>query len=83
VGQIVQNQNKTQTNIVDSEKEFHVILTCPGTEVANLIFPNDEVAWVSWKNSEDNIAVVKNTNVAVAGNVTPQARLQLYEYLES
>jgi len=39
------------------------------------------VAWVSWKYSEDNIAVGKNVNVAVAAYVTNKARLKLYEYL--
>jgi len=45
-GKWAQNQNKTQT-IVDSEKEFYELLTCPGTEVTNLIFPKDDVAWFS------------------------------------
>jgi hypothetical protein len=76
-----QNQNKTQTTIVDSENEFYELLTCPGTEVTNLIFPNDDVAWVSCKYSEDNTAVGKNVNVVVAAYVTTQARLKLYEYL--
>jgi len=78
-GTWAQNQNKTQTSIVDSEKEFYELLTCPNTEVTNLIFPNDDVAWVSWKYSEDNIAVGKNVDVAVAAYVTTQARLKLYE----
>jgi len=76
-GKWAQNQNKTQTTIVDSEKEFYKLLTCPCTEVTNLIFPNDYVAWVSWKYSEDNIAIGKNVNVAVAAYVTTQAGLKL------
>ena len=36
-GKWAQNQNKTQTTIVDSEKEFYELLTSPGTEVTNLI----------------------------------------------
>ena len=27
------------------EKEFYKLLTCPCTEVTNLIFPNEDVAW--------------------------------------
>ena len=46
-GKWAQNQNKTKTTIVNSEKEFYELLTSPGTEVTNLIFPNEEVAWVS------------------------------------
>ena len=75
------NQNKTQTTIVDSEKEFSELLTNPGTEVTNLIFPNDAVAWVPWKYSEENVAAGKIVNMAVAAYVTTQARLKLYEYL--
>ena len=48
-------------------------LNMSGTEVTNLIFPNDDVAWVSWKYSEDNIAVGKNVHVAVATYVTTEA----------
>jgi len=80
-GKWAQNQNKTQTSIVDSEKKFYEILKCPATEVTNLIFPNDDVAWVSWKFSENNIAVGKNVQVAVAAYVTTQAPRKLYEYL--
>ena len=76
-----QNQNKTQATIVNSEKEFYELLKSPGTEVTNLIFPNEEVAWVSWKYSEDNVTTGKNVNVAVAAYVTTQARLKLYGYL--
>jgi len=76
-----QNQNKSHTIIVDSEKEFYEPLTCPGTEVTNLIFPNDDVAWVSWKYSEDNVVAGKKANVALSAYVTTQRRLKLYEYL--
>jgi len=80
-GKWAQNQNKTHTTIADSEKEFYELSTCFGTEVRNLIFLKDDVAWVSWKYSEDNVAAGKNVNVAVAAYVTTQSRLKLYEYL--
>jgi len=80
-GKWAQNQNKTQTTLVTSVKGLYELLTSPGTEVTNLIFPNDEVVWVSWKHSEENIAVGKNVIVAVAAYVTTKARLKLYEYL--
>jgi len=73
--------NKTQTTIVNSEKEFYEFLRSPGTKVTNLIFPNEEIAWVSWKYSEDNVTTGNNFNVAVAAYVTTQARLKLYGYL--
>ena len=62
-------------------KELYELLPSQGTEVTNLICPNDDVVWVSWKHSEDNIAAGNNVNVAVAAYVTTQARLKLYEYL--
>jgi len=62
-------------------KELYELLTSPGTEVTNLIYPNDDMVWVSWNHSEDNIATGKNVNVAVAAYVMTQARLKLYEYL--
>jgi hypothetical protein len=65
-----QNQNKTQTTLVTSVKELYELLRSPGSEVTNLIFPNDDVVWVSWKHSEDNIAAGKNVNLAVAAYVT-------------
>ena len=81
-GKWAQNQNnKTETTIVNSEKESYELVTSPGIEVTNLIFPNEEVAWVSWKFSEDNVTTGKNVNVAVAVYVTTQSRLKLYGYL--
>jgi hypothetical protein len=76
-----QNGNKTQTTIVNSAKGFYELLTSPGTEVTNLIFPNEEMVWFSWKYAKDNIASGKSVNVAVAAYVTTQARLKLYDYL--
>jgi len=79
-GKWAQNQNKAQTTIVTLRK-FYELLTNPGTEVTNLIFPNEEVTWVSWKYSEDNVTTGENVNVAVAAYVTTRARLKLYGYL--
>ena len=47
-------------------RKFYDLLTIPGTEVTNLIFPKDDMAWLSWKYSEENMAAWKNINVAVA-----------------
>ena len=76
-GKWAQNQIETKTTIVDSEKEFYELLTCNGAEVKNLVFPNDDVECVSWKYSEDNIAIGNNVNMAAAAYVTTEARLKL------
>jgi len=65
-----QKQNKTQTTFVTSVKEFYELLTSLSTEVTNLMYPNDDVVWVSWKYLEDNMAAGKNVNVAVAAYAT-------------
>ena len=65
-----------------SEKEMYELLTSLCT-VTNLIFPNDDLAWVSWKYSEDNVAAGKNVNVAFAAHISTHARLKLYEYLSN
>jgi hypothetical protein len=62
------------------QRKFYKLLTSPGTEVTNLIFPNDDVVWVSRKYSEENVAAGEYVNVAVAAYVTTQACIKLYEY---
>ena len=68
-------------NTCDLSTNFYELLTSPGNEVTNLIFPNDDVEWLSWKHSEDNIASGKNVNVTVTAYVTPQTRLKPQEFL--
>jgi hypothetical protein len=80
-GKWAQNQNKIQTSRVTSAKEFYEPIKSPGIGVSNLIFPNEEVVWISWKYTEENHPTGKNVNIAVAAYVTTQARLKLYEYL--
>ena len=54
-------------------------MTCPGAEVANLIFRNEDVAKISSKYSEDNVAAAKKVNVAVAAYITTHTRFKLYD----
>ena len=79
-GKWAQNQNKTQTSIVDSGKEFYELLTNPSTEVTNLIFRK-----MKWHGNLGNIPRVPSPlgklTLAVAAYVTTQSRLKLYEYL--
>jgi hypothetical protein len=70
-----------QTNILDPEKCFYELVTYPGTEVTNLILPNDDGIRVSWKYSEEQRCSKGNMKVAVNAYVTSQARLNLSEYL--
>jgi len=81
LGNWAQNQNKTQATIVNSDKGSYELSTSLGTDVTNLIFPNEEVGWVPCKYSEHNVTSGTNVNVEVAAYVTTDARLKLYEYL--
>jgi hypothetical protein len=63
-------------------------LISPGIDVTNLIFPNDDMAWVYWRYSTDNVSAGKNVNrknvnMAVVAYVTTQDRLKLDEYLRA
>ena len=71
-GKWAQKQNKAQTTIVNSKKEFYELLKSSGTDVTILIFPYDEVALVTWKYSEDKVDAGENVNVAVAAYVNPK-----------
>jgi len=74
-------QNKTQRTLVTLVKVLYEFLTSPGTEVAMLVFPNDDVVWVYFKYCQDNIAAWENVNVVVAAYLTTHTGLKLYEYL--
>jgi len=54
-----QNQKKTQTILESSAHLLYELLTSSCTLVKNLIFPNVDVVWVSWKHSEYNITACK------------------------
>ena len=64
------NQNKTQTTIANSKKEFHELSTCPGM--------------LTWHGSVRDIRCIgelKNVNVVVVAYVTTRFWLKVYEYL--
>jgi len=62
----------------DISQKLYELLTSPGTEVTNIIFPDNEVVCVSWKHSEGNITAGKNVNVAVSAYVITQTGQKLY-----
>ena len=57
VGQISSEPKQDPDNPCDIGESFlHKLLTSPCTEVTNLIFRKDEVAWVFRKYSDENLA---------------------------
>ena len=69
-GKSAQNQNKKQTNFVTLVKDLQELLISLGTDVTNIILPKDDVVWLFWKHSEDNITAGINVNVGVTAYVT-------------
>jgi hypothetical protein len=59
------------------------VLATPGIEVTSLLFPSDEVVWVTWRFSDkEKIPNIKHTNEVLGAYVTPGARLGQYHFLE-
>jgi hypothetical protein len=54
-----------------------------GIELTTLIFQNDDVAWLSWRYTEENMIIGKDVNVAIVPYVTKGARLKLYPFLDA
>ena len=77
-----QQENKTQTRIVDNPSDLHALLTSPMTEVSGIVPVNDNILYVSTRFKEDTFIPLNTANVIVAAFVTAQARLKLYSYLE-
>jgi hypothetical protein len=49
--------------MIADPQELFQFLAMPGTEVTNLLFAGDDVAWVTWKYAEEEIMpVLRHTN---------------------
>jgi hypothetical protein len=47
-GKLTERNNRTETKLISDPKDLYRFLATPGMEVINLVFANNEVAWVSW-----------------------------------
>jgi len=54
-GKLTERNNRTQTKLISDPKELYRFLATPVIEVINLVFANDEVVWVSWKFTAENV----------------------------
>ena len=55
----------------------------PGIEVTNLAFASEDVVWISWKHSaEELVPNLRHTNEVIGAYVTAGARMHLYRYLD-
>lgn len=81
-GRLALRPDKTQTKVIKDPSKLFDFLSTPGIEVTNLIFPNDEMVWVSWKCMQEEERINNSVSIAIAAYVTTGARLKLYSYLK-
>ena len=82
VGKTERN-NRKKTKLISDPKELYRFLATPGIEVIQLVFANDEVAWVPWKfTAEERVPSLRHTNEVISVYVTAGARIHLYRHLD-
>jgi len=73
-GKLTERNNKTKSMMISVSHELNRFLATPDIEVANLMFPNDDVVWVSWRFiAEEEIPSSRKTNEVIAAYVTAGA----------
>ena len=82
MGKIGQRENAQQTQFIHDPCELFKMVTNPSLIVNNLTIVNDDVLMANWERVEEDIALLKSVNVAIAAYTTASARLELYKYLE-
>ena len=81
-GKLTERNDRTQTRLITEPKELYNFLSMPGIEVTNLAFASDDVVWISWKHSaEQLVRNLRHTNELIGAYVTAGARIHLYRYL--
>jgi hypothetical protein len=59
-------------------QEFYEFLASQCTDVTYIIFAKGDVAWLSWKYTDENKATCKNFKLATAAYAASGARRKLY-----
>ena len=82
-GKLTERSDRTQTRVIKEPKELYNFLATPGIEVTNLAFANDDVVWISCKDSaEKHVTNLRHTNAFLGAYVTTGDRIHLYRYLD-
>jgi len=70
-----------RTKIITEPHELYRLLSTPGVNETNLVFASDDVAWLSWKvTAEEIVPQLPHTNEVIAAYVTAGARIHLYSF---
>ena len=81
-GKLTEN-DRTRTKIMTEPHELYTFLATPGVEVTNLAFASDDVVWLSWKvTAEEIVPNLPHINEVIGAYVTAGARIHLYGFLD-
>jgi len=81
-GKLTERSKRTQTKLISEPGELYRFLATPGIEVQSM-FPNDDVVWISWQHSADELVPsLRHTNEVIGAYVTAGARIHLYSFLD-
>jgi len=82
-GKLTERNHRSKPELISDRQEIKGFLATPGIDVVNLLFASHQVAWVSWKYTEEKrIPNLRNTNEVVGSFVTVGARIHLYAYVD-
>ena len=81
-GKFAQQPNKTKVTYVSDPEEYISMMTDDALEITDLSFVNKEHIALKWKNKDEFVEPLPNTNVILAAFTSAQARLKLYSLLE-
>jgi len=82
-GKLTERSNRTQTKLISNPEELYRFLATPGIEVHSMLFANDDVVWISWQHSADELVPsLRHTNEVIGAYVTAGARIHLYGFLD-
>ena len=82
-GKFGQRTNLPQKTYVSDVTVFFDMMTSDNQEIKNVRFVKEEMVQMDLVHKEDFIETSRITNVVIAAYSTAQARLKLYQYLES
>lgn len=82
-GKFGQRLNMRQTEYVNDVKRWYELLLDDKIEITNSIFINEETVQVCYKYKDDFVENNSNINIHIAAFTTANARLRLYEMLDT
>jgi hypothetical protein len=82
-GKLAERANRPQTKLISDRQELCRVLASADIEVCNMLFANDKVLWIAWRNADaDIVPNLPHTNDVIGSFVTAGARIHLYGYLD-